>query len=268
MHKTDFSKIAKEYENNSLVQKSAAEILIQLLNIGDKDDILDLGCGTGNITKNLQNLTSGNVYGVDPSEGMVKEAQIKNEKSNIHFELKKAEKLDYINEFDVIFCNSVFQWFKNPETVINGCYKALKKNGKIGIQSPATQIYSPNFIKGIEAVKKDSSLSKSFAHFKNPWFFLDTEKEYKSLFEQSGFEVPFVKLYPIKSLNTPDEAIRIFESGAAIGYLNQNFYDISIDNTYTENFRKTMKNEFKKQSGTDGLIELIFNRIFLVGVKE
>lgn len=44
MHKTDFSKIAKEYENNSLVQKSAAEILIQLLNIGNKDDILDLGC--------------------------------------------------------------------------------------------------------------------------------------------------------------------------------------------------------------------------------
>jgi len=74
MSKIDFSKIATEYEECATVQKSASEILLKLLRIGDNDDVLDLGCGIGHLTKKIRSLTNEKVVGVDPSEGMIKEA--------------------------------------------------------------------------------------------------------------------------------------------------------------------------------------------------
>ncbi|MCL7475536.1 MAG: methyltransferase domain-containing protein [ANME-2 cluster archaeon] len=70
----DFSDIASTYENSSLVQRSAADILLKLLDIKDKEDILDLGCGAGNLTRKIKTLTQGTVIGIDPSSGMIKEA--------------------------------------------------------------------------------------------------------------------------------------------------------------------------------------------------
>ncbi len=43
MSRVDFSKIATKYEDYSLVQKSAGEVLLKLLEIGGNDDVLDFG---------------------------------------------------------------------------------------------------------------------------------------------------------------------------------------------------------------------------------
>ncbi len=74
MSKVDFSKIATKYESHSSIQKSAAEILLRLLEIGDNDDVLDLGCGVGNLTLKIREITKAKVIGIDPSEGMIKKA--------------------------------------------------------------------------------------------------------------------------------------------------------------------------------------------------
>jgi len=46
---SNFSEISQKYESDSVVQKSASDILFDLLDIQAKDDVLDLGCGTGHI---------------------------------------------------------------------------------------------------------------------------------------------------------------------------------------------------------------------------
>lgn len=43
MSRIDFSKIAANYGEYSLVQKSAADTLLKLLDIGNSDNVLDLG---------------------------------------------------------------------------------------------------------------------------------------------------------------------------------------------------------------------------------
>lgn len=179
MDKVDFSKIASKYEEYSSVQKSAADILLKLLEIGDEDDVLDLGCGTGNLTRKIRKMTKGKVVGIDPSEGMIKEAKEKSKGLDITFEIKSAEEMDYKNCFDVIFCNSSFQWFKDPEKAVENCYRALRKGGRMGMQAPAKKVYSPTFIEAVEKVKKDPRTRDIFAYFKEPWFFLETSDEYK-----------------------------------------------------------------------------------------
>jgi len=268
MSKINFTKIATKYEKDSLVQKSAAEILLGLLGIGENDDILDLGCGTGHFTRRLREMTSGKVIGVDASEGMIKEAKQRMGRMDIVFEIKRAEELNYNDSFDVIFCNSSFQWFKNPKPVLDNCYRALRKNGRMGIQAPAKKIYCPNFIQAVKKVEKDQRTANIFAFFKNPWFFLETPEEYKSLFERAGFKVPFSKIDAVKTLHPLEEVFKIFESGAAAGYLNQDFYEVPIDEIYIEHFRQIIKDNFNDQVNNDGMVELIFNRIYLVAIKE
>jgi ubiquinone/menaquinone biosynthesis C-methylase UbiE len=268
MNKINFSEIATKYEKDSLVQKSAAEILVGLIGIGENDNVLDLGCGTGHLTKRLKEMTNGKVVGVDSSEGMIREASRGKDGRDIIFEVKKAEELNYEDFFDVVFCNSSFQWFKNPEPVINNCYRALRKNGRMGIQAPAKNIYCSNFIQAVEMVRNNPRTRETFAYFKNPWFFLETEEEYKSLFERAEFNVPFSRIEEVKTLHTPEEVFKIFESGAAAGYLNQDFYEVPIDKEYVENFRKIIKDVFNTQADEKGFVELIFNRIYLVAIKK
>jgi len=265
--KIDFSKIAAEYEEHAAVQKSASETLLKLLKIGRNDDVLDLGCGTGHLTRKIRSLTKGMVVGIDPSEGMIREAVEKSKSLGILYEVKSAENIDYCETFDVIFCNSAFQWFRDPEKAIKNCYGALRRNGRIGIQAPAKRAYSPNFIEAIEMVKRDERTREVFSHFKEPWFFLETAKEYKYLFEKCCFKVVFSKIETVTTEHTPEEVFNIFSSGAIAGYLNQDYYDTELREDYISAFKEIVKKAFELQA-ENGMVKLKFNRIFLIAVKE
>ncbi len=155
------------------------------------------------LNKKDTKVDEGEVAGIDPSPGMIEEAKKRSE--GIVFEVKSAEELDYENHFDVIFCNSAFQWFREPEKAIENCFRALKSGGRIGIQAPAKKVYCPNFIEAIERVKRDERTRDIFKHFKSPWFFLETAEEYRKLFEKFGFRVVFSKIECVKTRHTPEE---------------------------------------------------------------
>ncbi len=267
MEKIDFSSIAEQYEKHASVQMNAAEILISLLDIKGYEDVLDLGCGTGALTRRIRGLTSGRVVGIDPSMGMIKEALDNSKGMNIVYEVKSAEEMDYEEEFDVIICNSAFQWFRDPEKAVKNCYRALRSGGRIGVQAPARKVYSPNFIEAVEYVSRDERTRGIFAHFREPWFFLETGEAYAYLFEKYGFKVVFSEVKTMVSEHTPDEVFKIFLSGAIAGYLNQDYYDVPLTEEYISAFKEIIKCAFMQQADTNGKVKLIFNRIFLVAVK-
>ncbi|WP_202319022.1 class I SAM-dependent methyltransferase [Archaeoglobus neptunius] len=262
--KSGFFKNCYGYEKYATVQKSASEILLKLLKIGENDDVLDLGCGTGHLTRKIRSLTKGRVVGIDPSEGMIREAIEKSKGLDITYEIKSAENMDYEEGFDVIFCNSAFQWFKDPEKAIKNCYRSLKRSGRIGTQAPAKKIYCPNFIEAIEMMKRDKRTEKIFAHFREPWFFLETAEEYKSLFERCGFKV----MFSITTEHTPEDVFKILSSGAIAGYLNQDCYEVELTEDYISAFMEIVKKAFERQSDENGMVKLKFNRVFLIAVKE
>ncbi len=117
-------------------------------------------------------------------------------------------------------------------------------------------------------VRSDERTKEIFAHFKEPWFFLETAEEYKSLFEKCGFKVVFSKIETITTEHTPEEVFRIFSSGAIAGYLNQDYYDTELTEEYISVFKEIMKEAFEQQSDEKGMVKLKFNRIFLIAVKE
>jgi trans-aconitate methyltransferase len=267
MKTTDFTEISARYERDSLIQKSAADRLICLLDIRRDDDVLDLGCGTGSLTRKIRAVTDGRVVGVDPSAGMIREAEANRGGLNVLFAVKSAEQLDYNEVFSAVFCNSAIQWFHDHKRALKNCHQALRIGGRMGIQTPAKKAYCPNFLAAIDAVAKDPRTTRTFAGFKPPWLFLDTAEEYAALFRQAGFAVPFAKIETVSTMHSPDEVMTIFESGAAAGYLNQDYYSTGIDDAYAKAFREIVKGSFGCQANRAGKVELVFNRIYLVAVK-
>ncbi len=264
----DFSEIAWEYESLATVQRSASEILLSLLKIRETEDVLDLGCGTGSLTRMIRKLTKGRVVGVDPSEGMLREAVEKSGGLQIEYVMKRAEDIEWEEEFDVIVCNSALQWFEDPRRAIKNCYRALKKGGRIGVQAPAKRVYSPNFIEAIREVEKDERTRDILSHFRSPWFLLEREEEYKTLFEGCGLRVTLSKTERVVTYHTPEEVFGIFSTGAVAGYLNSRYYDVDLTEDYISAFKEIVLNAFRKQANEKGIVRLEFNRLFLVAVKS
>ena len=265
---SDFSEISTRYEKNAIVQKSAGDVLFDLLMIQPDDNVLDIGCGTGHISKLIREKTNGKVVAVDPSAGMIKKAREKFANQGISFRVCSAQELDYQNEFDIIFCNSAFQWFADPARAIKACLRSLRSGGKMAIQAPAKDNYCPNFIRAIEKVKTEKETRDVFCHFTAPWFFRDTAEKYTELFEAVGFNVVKSSIDEVVTRHPAAEVYRIFESGAAAGYLNPAFYNTDIPPGYMDAFRHTVRRSFEEQADRTGQVQLTFYRIYLLGIKK
>ena len=264
----NFDSKAPVYEQNALVQKSASEVLLGLVAIQDDDDVLDLGCGSGRTTREIALLTRGLVVGTNISERMINEAIRRNDgERNVRYFVKDAGCLDFTSTFDVIYCNSAFQWFSHPEKVLQHCFTALKADGRIGIQAPATSMYCPNFVSAVEKVRTDPATRATFGFFKNPWMFLENEDEYRNLFVSCGFDVVKCTITEESARYTIDQVYGIYQSGAENGYLNQSFYSVPLTDEYVETFRSLIKKVFKEQADESGMVDLKFNRIYLVAKK-
>lgn len=267
MSNQDFGEISKRYKETSTIQNSAADILLALLDVKNNENILDVGCGTGNLTKKLYDRSHSYVVGIDPSAEMINES-IKNYGNEILFQIGSAEDISFKNTFDVIFCNSTFQWVKDVQKSIENFYCALKSQGRVGIQAPAKKEYCSNFIQAINAVKNHKKLGQIFKKFKSPWLFLNTAAEYTQLFHNQGFKVPFSEIQTIETIHSPQEVYKIFASGAIAGYLNKAYYECEINNEYINEFQNIIKEEFARQAKHDDKIKLVFNRIFLIATKK
>jgi ubiquinone/menaquinone biosynthesis C-methylase UbiE len=268
MNDFDFTGIARRYERDSVVQKAAAEVLISLLDIGPREDVLDLGCGTGHLTGRIAEITTGRVAGIDPAPGMVAEARSKYGSDRIGFEMGHAEDLQAREEFDCIFCNSALQWFPDPERALAACKRALRRGGRIGVQAPARRDYCPNFLKGIDAVASHPDTAATFAQFRSPWFFLETSDAYSDAFRRADFVVPFARIEATSARYSPDQMLKVFESGAAAGYMNAECYGCFVPDGYVQSFRRILADAFRAQAGADGQVDLVFHRIYLIAVRS
>lgn len=265
---SNFTEISKKYEKDSIVQKSASKTLFELHDIQPKDNVLDLGCGTGHMLKLIREKTEGKVVGVDPSEGMIKKAKEKLSNQNISFRICSAEQLDYQNEFEVIYSNSALQWFSSPAQALKACYRSLKNNGKMAIQAPAKDNFCPNFLQAIHEVKRHKALKDTFACFNPSWFFRNSAREYTELFESVGFKVEKSTIDEVVTRHTADEAYNIFESGAAAGYLNPHYYSTKLSQKYIMTFRDIVRRSLQDQGDESGRVRLTFFRIYLLALKN
>jgi ubiquinone/menaquinone biosynthesis C-methylase UbiE len=77
----DWDSFAEGYDNifpESPIYLRTIELMVELVEDGDGSNILDLGCGTGNVASSLHKRFGGaHIVAVDPSEGMLEVAALR-----------------------------------------------------------------------------------------------------------------------------------------------------------------------------------------------
>ena len=131
--------------------------LVELVNINKGDAVLDVACGTGVVTNEIQKKIgkSGYVIGVDTSSTAIKIAKKWNgKKSNVDFVNTDAEKFNFSKKFDVVTCQYALFFFPNAQKALKNMKNSLKKSGNIGISVHGSKDSVPFFSSIIDSVTK------------------------------------------------------------------------------------------------------------------
>src|SRR5215831_1542093 len=97
--------------------------LISLLNPQPGERILDLGCGTGKLTKAIFD-AGARVVGIDNSPAMIETAQA--QYPELEFLLADATSFAFPDSFDGVFSNAVLHWVMKPAEAVRRIAEALR----------------------------------------------------------------------------------------------------------------------------------------------
>ena len=130
--------------------------LIDIVKIDKKNLVLDVACGTGVVTKQIQKKIgkSGYVVGIDTSTTAIKIAKKWNENNNLDFINIDAENFAFSKKFDIITCQYALFFFPNAEKALKNMKNSLKKSGKIGISVHGSKDNVPFFSSILDSAVK------------------------------------------------------------------------------------------------------------------
>jgi SAM-dependent methyltransferase len=160
--------------------------VVELLAPKSGERILDLGCGDGVLTKQLQDLGC-EVVGVDGSAAQVEAARA----LGLDARVMDGYELSFENEFDAVFSNAVLHWVKRPKVVVAGVWRALKPGGRF-----VAECGGHGCIAKIEGALLDALKRRGIdGRAVDPWYYA-TPEEYGQHLESQGFKVNSIALFP------------------------------------------------------------------------
>src|SRR5579884_1060982 len=102
--------------------------LVDLLHPEPGERVLDVGCGTGQLTNDIAS-RGALVLGIDSSPDMIAQARINYPK--LQFRLVDAASFSSEQAFDAVFSNAALHWMKPPEPVVAAMSAALRPGGRL-----------------------------------------------------------------------------------------------------------------------------------------
>ncbi|XP_046855048.1 ubiquinone/menaquinone biosynthesis C-methyltransferase UbiE-like [Xenia sp. Carnegie-2017] len=197
---------AVEYSKNNNVQIECGKKLATNAGIKRGDKILDMGCGTGELTSFLSEIVGrdGLVVGVDPDFGRIQYAKQRylNMHGNLLFEHGDSS-INFTQRnksyYDVHFSNFVIQWLspERKEEFGRVAFRSLKHGGRIAVLSHEGD---QEMIKKAEEIifkSHCSSLYQQGDPFKRARPFFINKSETESLLIECGFEIFSSEYHPV-----------------------------------------------------------------------
>lgn len=172
---------AKTYHRLAAPQEAWARAVLDRMELGGEETVLDAGCGSGRTTRLLlEKLPSGRVIGVDGSPSMIEEARRNLAPWRERVELIVSDLLDLeLQEpVDAVFSNAVFHWVGDHEGLFECLRSAMRPGGSLVAQCGG----EGNVAEWEEAVSraaKRPEFAAAFAGWRGPWNFaspVDTEE--------------------------------------------------------------------------------------------
>ncbi|MFD0710828.1 methyltransferase domain-containing protein [Paenibacillus sp. GCM10027626] len=231
--------------------------VVELLQPKAGETILDLGCGTGDLSVEIAK-SGAKVVGMDLSKEMIEQAREKYD--GVEFIVGNAESFVHEITYDAVFSNAALHWMKNSAPVIQAVHRALKPGGRFvaelggkgnveSVVSTITDVLTQDY--GIDADQR------------NPWYF-PSLGEYSSLLEQAGFRVIYAVHFDRPTKQADGEAGL---SHWLHGFAGDDFFSDFSQADKEQVFEK-ISARLKDELYADGSWYVDYRRLRFVALKE
>ncbi|KAL2150990.1 hypothetical protein VTH82DRAFT_6088 [Thermothelomyces myriococcoides] len=254
----DTKEFAAGYVRVNETQFKAGLFLLDRLQLRPGMRVLDVGCGTGNLTAHIASLvgSEGSVVGVDPSperleiaRELVKEltAEGKLAVNNLTFYEGVAEDLSRFPDasFDAVFVNSTMHWVQDQPRAIREFGRVLRPGGRVGISGG-----SGDFVTAQERIKAEVLSREPYRQYPEPAppRYLG-RAEMNRLLDEAGFSGPrdLVINKIVKSVPSADAMIDWLDTSSS----GKTYGGIPLE--LRPRAREEMKVEWNKLLTDDGI---------------
>lgn len=244
------------YDGKHAFVSKYGEELVEILAPQPGETILDLGCGTGYLTR-LISESGAHVIGIDNSEEMIDKA--KRQYPGIDFRIMDADDFNFKSSLDAIFSNATLHWVLNKQKAIECMFDSLKSGGRLVLE-----MGGKDNVNGIIAVLKASLVKHGFAKEAgiNTWYF-PSLSGYTSLLESKGFRVTNAAHYDRETkLEDSDNGIKDWLSMFGSAYFR------GINENETKKILGDVQQNLKDTHFREGSWYADYKRLRIVATKK
>jgi trans-aconitate 2-methyltransferase len=187
------------------------EDLFSLVKIRPTMRVVDLGCGTGELTCRLaDSLSESNVLGIDSSAQMLARAR-EREREGVRFEQRSIEEIE--GAWDLVFSHAAIQWVDDHRSLIPRLLSLVTPGGQLAVQLPSNHAHPTH------TLITEIAWEEPFRQALYGWYRVSpvlSINEYAELLHWSGAKgiTVFEKVYP--SLLENSDALADWTSGTAL----------------------------------------------------
>ena len=268
----NFNASSENYQSNAIAQQAAFDKTLSLLKqrVKSNSSVLDLGCGPGTFTRQLADMTHAEVMGIDISAKMVEKASRTHQKSNLLFQQQDIERLDVQHQYDVIFSNSSLYYIKNRVSCYEKIVAALTEKGAFIAQLAYGPDFTTCFAKALNSLLLEhNTIRQVMRHYRADIFFYSDETQWTRELLLAGLKVVSMESEDQTLVLNVDETMTQYESNVFLSVLNPlNFTKPSlITEDFCQRFKMLMRAEFEKMANEEGLLSVVYPRMYLVAEK-
>jgi len=126
-----------QYERFAAERARPGADLLALVDPVPGGTVVDLGCGTGELTARLHERTGAAVtLGIDSSPAMLERAAA-HATAGLRFELGDIAEFGAPAAYDVVFANAALHWVPGHEQLLRRLTDSLRPGGQLAVQVPA-----------------------------------------------------------------------------------------------------------------------------------
>lgn len=187
------------------------EDLVRLIKLRAGMSLVDLGCGTGELTAKLADAIPGSdVLGLDSSPEMLERAE---PLARPGLRFKQGEIQTVEGSWDLVFSHAAIQWVPDHEWLVPHLFSLVRAGGQIAVQLPSNHDHPAHLL--IRETAEEETFRSALGGWNRESPVLTIEA-YAELLFQSGAQgiIVFEKVYP--HVLKDADAIADWTSGTAL----------------------------------------------------
>jgi trans-aconitate 2-methyltransferase len=201
----------ERYEQFKQERFAPFDDLARMVRVRNGLRVIDLGCGTGELTARLAGmLPDSDVLGIDSSAEMLSRCEAF-ARPGLRFEQRDIEDIE--GEWDLIFSNAALQWVQDHGTFFPKLFDRLRPAGQLVVQMPSNYMHPTHRL--IDDLAQEEPFRTGLGGYRRSWSTRTIEEYAELLYDAGATDINvFEKIYPHV---LPDaDALADWTSGTAL----------------------------------------------------